>query len=527
MKSFYAFLLFMVLSGPVLVWAQAGSPDAEFGINGLITKSCFSNAHAVGNSVLVQMDGKILVTGVSWVPNTNSLGVLLRYLPDGQPDSSFNQTGIIFIQVADVYAYTHASIQQPDGKLVTLVTLSGLTQDSMALFRFMPDGHPDISFGINGVATLNLGSIYQYPECLAIQSDGKIIVGGTTENPNENFDRFFVARFNPNGSPDNTFDGDGKVFTMAGEGYANVSSVLIQPDGKIIASGYGTFNGMENIAVVRYMPDGALDPSFDGDGLAKASFGNGDAESYGAALQPDGKIIFAGYFLPAGGKSDFAAARFTTDGALDHSFHGDGLLTFPVNSKSNGARSIFLQPDGKIILGGYSYPIVGDASDMTLVRLESNGLTDFSFDEDGIVVFPASPVSSDEIYGIAMQQDGKIVVTGYERIGNFNQIVIARLLSGLTIVTSIAEAQDWVCSLYPNPASENITIDYHLDEKETIAICLLDMHGRILQSLSPPTVQEIGNHHETYSLNRNLAPGAYVVSCSTPKSIRTFPILLN
>ncbi|MEP6793802.1 MAG: hypothetical protein ABJB16_05705, partial [Saprospiraceae bacterium] len=323
MKKFYLPILCLSMLTSIVAFSQAGSPDPTFNGNGLVSTFFFPEAHTNAFGVMVQNDNAIVVTGFSGVPNSKSIGILLRYLEDGSPDQSFNGSGKVYIAYPDVHCLGSGSLQQPDGKIVTLVRLSGLTKDSIALFRFNPDGTSDFTFDEDGIATLDMGKNYQGPGSLAIQSDGKLVVGGYVGNANESFDQFFIARFLPNGAHDTGFDGDGFVITTVGETYTNVASVLIQPDGKIIAAGYATFDSLESITVVRYLPNGALDHTFHQDGISHITIAGANAAGTGAILQPDGKIVVGGNVNVINSKSDFVAVRFKSDGYPDNSFDGD------------------------------------------------------------------------------------------------------------------------------------------------------------------------------------------------------------
>lgn len=157
---------------------------------------------------------------------------------------------------------------------------------------------------------------------------------------------------------------------------------------------------------------GAFDPTFDGDGKAILNLG-GDDSIQAMVLQPDGKIIVAGYTNnPPIAGYDFALARYNSDGSLDASFDGDGIVTTDILALDNKAMAVALQPlDGKIVVGGDVCFSATDC-DFALTRYHSNGSLDTSFDGDGIVTTDFDWMS-DEIRGVAIQTDGKIVVVGY------------------------------------------------------------------------------------------------------------------
>ncbi len=519
MKNPSLSLVLIALFWATLSFAQAGSPDPSFGGgDGLVTTTFAANSHTVGCAVAVQPDGKIVVAGGTWVPGTEGSGqmVLTRYLPNGNLDNTFNGSGKLSTTVAGMNAYVQALAIQPDGKIIAVGNAFDNTQYMIALFRFNADGSPDNSFDIDGVVTTDVGTTYQSLSTVALQPDGKILVGGYAGNANEPFDRFLVVRYKSNGTLDHTFDGDGIVITSVGDAYTDVNALLVQPDGKIIAAGYANMNGFEDFAALRYNANGSLDQSFNSDGIVMASFTSKDDGANGAVLQPDGKIVLAGYAGSGTSTTEFAVARFTANGYLDNSFHGDGMATAPLNGQ---ARAIALQPDGKILLGGSAY---NSGWDMALARLTANGIPDYTFNDDGVAVFPASS-SSDFIYGLAMQPDGKMVVSGNAVNPNtsMQELAVARFFSGLTVGTADLSVNASDISLYPNPVREQATLGYELAVGEKITVNLYDIQGRFIQNILPSTQKTAGKHAETLVFENSFPSGNYLIVIESESGVTT------
>ena len=275
-------------------------------------------------------------------------------------------------------------------------------------------GNLDPSFGSGGYATTRFGEESPGARSVAIQSDGKIVVAtSAVVTGGDAFafaDAFALARFNSDGSLDNSFDGNGKLTTLFGTSDARANSVVLQPDGKIVVAGYAS-NGHGNIgfALARYNSDGSLDTSFDGDGKLITEFGTtfGYAFANSMALQPDGKIVLAGWVgRSVGIGSVFALARYNSDGSLDTSFDGDGTLITDGGTTYAFANSVALQADGKIVVAGD-----GSGAGFTLVRYNSDGSLDPLFDGDGILTTDLGTLGT-EAKSVALQADGKIVVAG-------------------------------------------------------------------------------------------------------------------
>ncbi len=236
----------------------------------------------------------------------------------------------------------------------------------------------------------------------------------------------------PSGSLDTSFDGDGKVTTPIGSGDDVANAIAIQGDGKIVVAGYSSNGTNLDFTIVRYNTDGLLDTSFGSGGKVTTDFGNDDA-AYAMAIQGDGKIVVAGY-SSNGTNLDFTIVRYNTDGSLDTSFDGDGKVTTDIGIGSyDFANTIAIQGDGKIVVAGYSSN--GSNNDFAIVRYNTDGSLDTSFGSDGKVTTPIGS-GDDEAYAIAIQGDGKIVVAGYSSNGSNNDFAIVRYNADGSLDTS-------------------------------------------------------------------------------------------
>jgi uncharacterized delta-60 repeat protein len=281
-------------------------------------------------------------------------------------------------------------------------------------------GDLDRSFGGDGKVVTDLSDV-DSGAAVAIQRDGKIVVVGWSWSESERLSRLFVARYTPVGALDSSFGSGGVVRTPAG-GSASGLAVSIQGDGKIVAAGVGRSGtgGASEFVLVRYEADGSPDRSFDGDGVVFTDFGvftdlgfGGAAEAL--AIQPDGKIVAAGSAASSGSLNsrDFAVARYNSDGSLDRSFDGDGRVTTPFTPLTDSATGVVVQPDGKIVVGGYagysfSEPNSPQRPDYALARYTADGTLDASFDGDGKATADGTTFTGD----LALRADGKILLAG-------------------------------------------------------------------------------------------------------------------
>ena len=324
--------------------SQSNLLDRAFGTAGIVKTDMGIpfNYTNFGKQVLVQPDSSIYL-----VFEGAGSTLITKKHPDGSTDLTYGHNG--FSVAAPVYS-AHAAMQT-DGKIV----IAGFTtnpdyysnQYDFALARFNTDGSLDSTFDGDGIQVTDAGSadiIYS----LAIQSDGKIVAAGTLRYaPYYDVSNICLARYNTDGSLDNTFGNNGIVSNRFGT-QQSANSVAVQNDGKIVIGGYIDVS----LALVRYNSDGTIDSSFNGNGIRYIDVGSGAALN-SIALQSDNKIIAGGYIFN-GSNNEFAMARFNTDGSLDSSFDADGFQTTDFGGVGDTQTSLALQSDGKIILGAIS-----------------------------------------------------------------------------------------------------------------------------------------------------------------------------
>jgi uncharacterized delta-60 repeat protein len=398
-----------------------GSPDNTFSEDGRLTAD-FSSQEDIAVAVAILSTGKILVAGYTLNGNSNQIA-LARYNADGAPDNAFDEDGKKISDFSFEYIATSLNIQSDDKILVAGYAFPNGDAD-FAVARFNADGDPDNVFGENGVETTAFSGA-DHAFSLAVNNNGEIILAGEDDDGTE----FALIWYTTEGELDDTFDEDGKLTDRLhlNQGSTFYTSTVIQSDGKILAGGY-TWNGSNyDFAIARYNTNGTPDNSFSEDGRQTTNFGSSDDYAYGLTLQVDGKIVLAGV---AG--SDFAVARYNADGNLDNSFSGDGKQTTNFGFEDNAA-SVAVQADGKIILAGWSVNGIDPnsqlpVSDFAVARYNTNGTLDNSFSGDGK---QTTSFGFDEMAkSIAIQGDGKIIVAGIKQIfaqgGNTSQFALAR-----------------------------------------------------------------------------------------------------
>ena len=309
-------------------------------------------------------------------------------------------------------------------------------------------GSLDASFDGDGKILTGFGNPDTIAGSVVVQPDGKIVVVGLagaidlqSETPGSS--DFLVLRFNPDGSPDATFNGDGRVVTSFGDGEDGAGAVLIQPDGKILVAGAVNMKTPQGqIALARYNADGSLDATFDGDGKLTtdaAELQNVEERAESMILQPDGKILVVVSTLKQNFLEDQVfVVRYNADGSRDNSFAGDGITTLAFAIPGGVAQGLTgndlaLQPDGKIVVAGAV--ATAEFSDVFVWRLNADGTNDETFGGRAVTV---SFNLSDIAISVFVRPGNKILVAGSSFSDDFlrNDYTFARFNGNGTLDTT-------------------------------------------------------------------------------------------
>jgi uncharacterized delta-60 repeat protein len=369
-----------------------GSVDQSFGEAGKVITS-FSEQWARATSVVVQPDQKIVVAG--YTETGEVVGLIIRYNQNGSLDQTFNGTGIVRTDVpTGGWAGIYSVKLQPDGKIVAAGFGGPLSAHAFAVFRYNPDGTPDTTFNLTGQILTIIGNIYDTASALAIQPDGRIVVAGSVQVVDVRGRSqliFCVVRYNDDGTLDSSFNHSGKATTFIAYHDA-AQSVAIQPDGKIIVGGWSYNGSTEDFALARYSPNGTLDRSFNGTGTVTTHVGN-SSYCFSLALQGDGKIIAAGRINLFGFQNHSALVRYLPDGSLDTTFNQTGKIITLIGNYSDQVGAVAFQPDGKIVVAGSSADTNGEGRFAVARYNATPSRSPFDYDGDGrsdISVFRSS-----------------------------------------------------------------------------------------------------------------------------------------
>jgi uncharacterized delta-60 repeat protein len=266
------------------------------------------------------------------------------------------------------------------------------------------EGDPDPAFPTNGVTTDINGA--DEGNALAVQSGGKIVVAGSTTG--SGLDTALV-RYTVGGVLDSSFDGDGKQVVPVGSGDDQANGVAITPDGKIVVAGYlsgATFD----TTILRFNSNGSPDSTLDADGIVVTdALPNLDDQANAVAVQADGKIVVVGT-AGGGNEADFEVLRYRTNGTLDPGFAGDGIRILDIGGSTDRANAVVIQPDGKIVVAGSSFDLDASFDRPAVVRLLPTGAPDPDFGTAGI---ERDPTSGGVLNGVALGEGGRIVAAGF------------------------------------------------------------------------------------------------------------------
>jgi uncharacterized delta-60 repeat protein len=404
----------------ILLNAQkAGTLDTTFGEQGKLLSTTSTGLPWPANSVVVKEDGAILVGS-----GEATAFLVKQFLNNGIPDSSFGIAGearTVFKNYLEAYT-TSVNITNDNKIIAAGIGDGGIGSHNsdILLARYLANGKADSSFGVNGSIAIDLHLI-EVINCMKITNQGKILVAGYCAAGDEKKDNCFLAQFNSDGSVDTNFGDSGKVITDVGDSYQSyINSIAIAADGSIIAAGYAGYIRdfqQDPILLAKYDRNGKLTTDFGNSGLVFTRVSSNADYGYAVALQDDERIVVAGaanYKIQD--SSAMVIVRYNSDGSLDKSFNNTGSLSVFFGTDNAVARALSVQPNGNYIIGGvkfvdYASPLNYAADDFAVASVTKDGKIDSSFGTNGITTTDFLELD-DGCNALALQQDGKIIAAG-------------------------------------------------------------------------------------------------------------------
>ncbi|MEN3332374.1 MAG: hypothetical protein V7641_1739 [Blastocatellia bacterium] len=399
------FVLSLLSSIPVD--AGSGDLDPRFGDGGKVLTDFFGNA-AEANALAVQRDGKMVAAGSARRAFLDFDFALARHNTDGSLDETFGAGGKVVTDFFGGNDYIYNLAIQPDGKIVAAGSAAhDAVNSDFALARYNPDGSLDETFGTGGKLSLDFFNNTDEAHGLLLQPDGKIVIGGNTNGTGIGLS-VALARYNPDGSLDATFGAGGKVIVNRAVIQQSLTDLALQADGKIVAVGWHRPGKHSSFLLLRFTADGALDSGFGSGGEVTTEFLDRDPAATAVAMQLDGRIVVGGTAQLSSGPYVFELARYNSDGSLDATFGADGKVTTSYFPLSIDLINLLLQADGRLLAVGVA---VRSHSDFAIMRYNHDGSLDDSFGNGGLVTTDFGG-QFESASAAAFQPNGRLIVAG-------------------------------------------------------------------------------------------------------------------
>lgn len=337
------------------------------------------------------------------------------------------------------------SVQQPDGKIVVVNRQVNI----LHILRFMPDGSLDSAFGVNGTATFDEPNGNPWPTSVIVQPDGKIVITGEESG---SYFRLFYCRLNADGSIDSSFANNGsRIFAFQAIDH-NGNLVHNTVDGKLLISGTVGISPITPY-YLKLKLDGSIDSTFGTNGVVFLTGLNFTGGIGHTRLQADGKIVSGATDGNTGSRS-IKIIRLNTDGTFDNSFGTNGIAS--LSTQNIVPHKIQFQPDGKIVIAGSMFTSSNPSLYATfLARFSSNGILDVGFGNNGSITH--SPVYSKGISNVEVQaSDNKIVVWGGRQLtaNGETKVYLARFNTNGSLDAEFGEPQ---ITFFPNQSEDFVS----------------------------------------------------------------------
>jgi uncharacterized delta-60 repeat protein len=474
-------------------------------------------------SMAVQTDGKLVMLGeVSNQAFTEKDIALTRLLPNGLVDAAFGTNGQVQFGLFQFDQPRTIAIQT-DGKIVIGGHMVSGTQINFMVARLNSDGSTDGTFGFGGVNVLDFQSSDDLGSGMALAPDGKIVVVGTVWSGGRPF--FGVARFSTDGTPDDTFDGDGELmYDYTARSTIEVTSVVVQPDRKIVVG--GTIGGA--FLLVRFNENGSLDTTFGVAGSSITSLG-GSSRLNALAIAPSGFLYAAGY-RDVGGNLDFAVAQFFSNGTLA-TCGAQPCTNWPTGMMfvdfggSDVANAVDVRGDGRIAVAG--------RGDSRMMWAEF-GPASTAVASLGSADFPGTNESAMAVQFTGFEQ---LVVAGYGTFGGNSNFAAARFFTTPAAIASgvdddpSADTQGSarIMAAYPNPLAGRSTITFAIPSETRVRLRIYDVAGRLVRELADEGMAA-GQHARAWDgtddAGRPVAAGVYFCRLQAGEIIQRRPLVV-
>jgi uncharacterized delta-60 repeat protein len=422
-----------------VIFPATGDLDLSFGTSGIV-RTDISGANDYPSALKIQTDGKIVVAGYTQVSGSNFNIFVSRYNLDGSPDTQFGTNGIV---ITDIMGHANDQafdlvIQPNDGKILVVGTTNDITNNSaytdVAILRYNANGTLDSTFGNTGIAGISmiapdgrgLNGRFGFNfvgNSIALQSNGQIVVAGYAAYFSI-FQDGLVFRLNSDGRLDNSF---GTSLPNETRGLVAVdlraadslNKIIVLNNQKIAVAG-STYSGVNSASfdylAVRFDSNGLIDNTFNNNGTLLVDFGGNisNDQAYDMIMQPDGKLLVTG-FSDESNDYECSAARININGTLDSTFGGgDGLVNFNIGPSRDRCFGVVVQPNGRILLSGIVRNSPITFFEYAFIKLNSDGTLDRTFGRGSGIsrIGYSNGFVGESLNPLVLQKDGKIVSVG-------------------------------------------------------------------------------------------------------------------
>jgi uncharacterized delta-60 repeat protein len=494
-----------------------GDLDSNFAIDGYNLTDPIAITGESYQEMATRPNDKIVIGGYADI-GTNRDILLMQFLPDGTIDSSFGANGITQVDATLGGDEQILAIEiLNDGKILAAGAIQTMAGYDAFIMRFNEDGSPDASFGTSGGAMtlFNTGTNTAATGTdIEVLPDNSILVGATVLTA-PNFYDMAVFKFSVGGGLSVGFGvGGSAVVDVAGDEEA-LNSIDVMSNGKILMAGYGFVGGVKEAAVIMLTSAGVLDISFNSTGIYL--FNNLTSENifYSVLADNHGKILAAG---SSGVNADGVILRLNANGVIDSSFSNNGIQVSDIGG-SDGIYlyGLSLQTNDRILVTGNAFGTTVKAAYALMLENDGSPVSDFGTGGD---VYHELPSTTNSIAGTCMtqQSDGSLLIGGHFSGPDFpvSNLFMIRLYNHSYVGIESQEVQPIL--VYPNPTSEFFAVQ--LPENEMIRqVGLYDLNGKLVQSW--------GTGINVYNLPVYISGGSYILRIQTNDYIYSSSIIIN
>lgn len=419
-----------------------GSIDTGFGINGvasvnIVAFSSNNNSSDEAQRVFIQNDGKIVLTGLSTNrSNSDDYYAAARFNSDGVLDTTYGTNGTVIFDFGGRDSGRPADATMLDNNKVIISGYTGSPRD-FASGQLDATGNLDQNFSIDGKQTTDVGGTFDEAYAVTNDASGNIYVAGEGDND------FSIIKYSPSGRLDTTFNSNGIVSTNIATGEIGIRSLAILPDGKIMAVGVIFSSTTDrDIILIKYNDDGSLDTSFGTNGYSRFDIDAGSEDiARSLTLQNDGKIVVSGSLFTAG-DSYFFTTRFNTDGTIDNSFSGNGVRIETFGPGFNIAYTVKMQPDGKLLVAGYVGNSSGNSSDFAIARYNNTDTLSIN-DKNAALEISLHPNPTSDLLNI----ESRVLINRISITDSSGRIVFVKEVANNEVLQAIP-VQQLISGLY-------------------------------------------------------------------------------